>query len=51
LYVIYEITPGNEDAAIKDIHEIVFKFMQQVEGWEPATTEILMSIEDVLAMM
>ena len=51
MYVIYEITPGNEDAAIKDINERAFKFSQQVKGWEPATMEILMSIEETLAML
>lgn len=51
MYVIYDITPGNEDAALKDINERVYKISQQVERWEPASMEILMSITEALALV
>jgi hypothetical protein len=51
MYIIYEIDPGNEDAALKDIHARGLKFAQEVEGFEPVSEEVLMSIQEALTLM
>jgi hypothetical protein len=51
IYIIYEIDPGNEDAALKDIHARGLKFAQEVEGFELVSMEVLISIQDALTMI
>jgi hypothetical protein len=51
LYIIYEIDPGNEEAAMKDLNARAFKFMQEVEGFEQVSVEILMGIQEAITIM
>jgi len=51
MYIIYEIDPGNEDAAMKDLNARAFKFAQEVEGFEPISMEVLMSLQEAITMV
>jgi hypothetical protein len=51
MYIIYEIDPGDEDAALKDINARGLKFAQEVEGFEMLSMEPLMSIQETLTLM
>lgn len=51
MYIIYEIETGCEDAALKDINERAYKYMQEVEGFEVQSIIPLMGMQEALDMM
>jgi hypothetical protein len=51
MYIIYEIDPGNEEAGMKDLNRRAFKFMQEVEGFEVVSVEVLMNVEDTISVI
>jgi len=51
MYIIYDIEPGNEDAALKDINERAYEYMRDVEGFEVEDIIPLMSMQEALEIM
>jgi hypothetical protein len=50
MYVIYDIEKGNEEAALRDIRERMFKFSNSIEGFKPVL-EPIMGFEEAFSVI
>ncbi|MEW6553335.1 MAG: hypothetical protein AB1384_03485 [Actinomycetota bacterium] len=50
MYIIYDIAAGNEEAALRDINERIFKFSNAIDGFKP-TLEPLIGFEDAFSLI